>query len=199
MLFLLNIIVRSRNYGISYMFSNFSSVLEDTLNHNLIVQTVYEMGATIRTPYLVVAGYGKLFNPFFGETFIRGLLTCIPDVFGLLRNNTQAAIFSRVLNETYHYGGLGGSFVGEMYYSFHNVYWVFPFIFGVIYHNISNRVIYYIKNAQFDKLPLYLPFAVYSLWWVRDSVCGVYRAVIWLLLLYWIVRHFNVKRTGNKV
>lgn len=183
---LLNVILIARRESIQYLFGNFSLILSTAIKNNVVIQTLTEMGATIRTPYLVVFGKGNLFNPFFGETFFRSLLACIPGIDYFIPN-TQSAIFSRALNSAYHITGLGGSFVGEMYYDFGGLYWLFSIIVGYIHCSLSSKTIQCIKNNKYREICLYLPFLIYSLWWTRDTFCGLARSVIWLLLLYFII------------
>lgn len=187
-LIVINLIFRMRIYGISYMFSNFEALLQETINNNVVSQTLYELGGTIKTPYLVVKGLGSKLNPFFGETFFRSLLVCIPDVTGLLSENTNMAILGRVLNKAYNISALGGSFIGEIYYSFQQLYFVVSFLFGCIYYKISANIIFAIKSKENWYVCKYLPFLVYSLWWVRDSFCGMLRPVIWIAIIYIVVR-----------
>lgn len=184
---LINMILMTRGESISYLFNNFGLVMTAAVKNNVVIQTLTELGATIRTPYLVIRGKGNLFSPFFGETIFRSLLACIPGIDAIIPN-TQSAIFSRTLNSAYHITGLGGSFVGEMYYDFGNLYWVFSILVGFIHCNLSNRIITSLKQKNLREICLYLPFLMYSLWWVRDTFCGLARSVVWLLLLYYIVR-----------
>lgn len=190
-LIIINLIYRMRLYGISYLFDNFSVLLEETIENNVISQTLYELGATIKTPYLVVMGLGRELNPFFGETIFRSILVCIPDVTGALNENTNLAILGRVLNNAFNISALGGSFIGELYYDFRQLYWIFAFLFGNIYYKLSVNIIKAIKEKQQWYICKYLPFLVYSLWWVRDSFCGMLRPVVWIAILYVIVRKIN--------
>ena len=187
----LDLVFEMRQYGINYFFQNFSVVLSDSLKNNVIIETLHNFGSTVFTPYLVLEGYGTKYNTFWGETYIKSFVSVIPDVTGAFRSINNSAIFARVL-DTNH--AIGGSFIGELYYNFGPLYGVFSLIFGVIFGEISAILYRAVKENDLYQVCKYLPFASLSLWWVRDSVGGVTRSVVWLTLLLLL---FRSKRMGS--
>ena len=179
MLFVLNILFETRHVGIKNIASNLSAIIQNSFKKNIILETIGTFGETLFTPYLVVQGYGITFKPFFGECFVKSLLSAIPDVFGIFKNINNEAIFSKMLRSIH---AIGGSFAGDLYYNFGSFYWLFSLVFGFIYAKFSNIFVFEVKNKYMNKIYLVFPVLTYSLWWVRDSIGDMTRLIIW----YWI-------------
>ncbi len=180
----LNLIFDIRKYGISYMFDHFAASLGAALENNIVVESLHNFGSTIFTPYLVISGYGTTYTPFFGETYLKSIVSVIPDVFHTFAAINNQAVFSRVL-ETAH--AIGGSFIAELYYNFGSGYWIASFLFGAVYVRISDKIMSAVRSGHYRVVCLFLPFMSYSLWWVRDTVGGITRPVVWLLLVYYVI------------
>ncbi len=182
----LNLVFDIRKYNLSYFLANFGQFVEEALEKNVLVETCHNFGSSIFTPYLVIEGYGTDYTPFFGETYLKSFVSVVPDFLHAFKDINNQAIFSRVLN-TKHL--IGGSFIAEAYYNFGKLCYAFAFLFGVIYLKISNALYIAVKRRNLGKVCILYPFLAYSLWWVRDTVGGVTRPIVWLLIIYILISH----------
>lgn len=176
----LDIIFAIRTYGIDYLLSHMSEVIKDSLEKNVYIETLNDFGGTIFTPYLVIEGYGIYYQPFWGECMIKSFMQVIPDFAGWFKELNTSSIYPKMLNSNHQ---IGGSFVGDMYYNFGNSYWIFPLLFGYYYSKLSLKTSQAIISKNLYQVCLFLPFLLYSLWWVRDCVGNFTRPVIWLYFL----------------
>ena len=188
----LDMIFNVRHDGIDYFLHNFSDILKGTMKKNIFLETINNFGSTVFTPYIVLEKYGNTLNPFFGEAFIKSFASVVPDIGGVFRNINREAIYSQVLNSPHQ---IGGSLVGEFYYNFGQLYWIAGLVFGFVYHRVSSKIFVALKSKQYSVVCYTLPFAVYSLWWVRDTIGGVTRSVVWLLIIYALVKAEVTKRS----
>ena len=150
------------------------------------------MGATLWTPYLVEVG-NKSLHPYLGQTFINSLITIVPNVFrsAMYSNIQRKAVIGYILMDNLHVKGIGGSYIAEMYYDFQNFYWVGGLIFGYFYNNISMKSKEALENHNYMQLSRYLPLMILSIFWVRDTFCGLLRGVVWFSLLYFLFTHIE--------
>ena len=180
-LIFIDLIFKNRGYGIIYIVSNFPTLFIASLKNNIVLETINNFGSTILTPYLVISGKGTKFNPFFGETYLKSFVSIVPDAFGAFKNINNDAIFSRNLHTSHN---IGGSIIAEFYYNFGAMYPYISVLFGIIYYKVSDKIIKSMNNKNYDAICLYLPFAICTLWWVRDTIGGVIRPVAWLMIIY---------------
>lgn len=192
-LFFIDIIYDMRQVGIFEYLKNFSTYLSQGIKKNILLETIGSFGETIFTPYLVIEEYGSAINPFFGECFVKSIFSILPDGFSSFSQINNEAIFVKMLNSNF---ALGGSFVGDLYYNFGNYYWVFSLVIGFIYSKCSCKFTYYVTNNNHHAAYYYLPFLCLSMWWIRDSVGGLTRNVVWCMILIFLMRHFVVRRKG---
>ena len=151
---------------------------------NIILETIGTFGETIFTPYLVLENY-KSISPFWGECFIKSIATIVPDITGDLKDNNNEAIFARMVGEGHT---IGGSFAGEMFYNFGNSYYIPTLLIGMFFSRLSDKVSYFIKNERVGEAFLPLSICVIFLWWVRDSIGNITREIVWLFILFAILK-----------
>ena len=192
LLVFVDLIYDLREVGFRAFINDLGAYLISAFKNNILFETIGSFGETIFTPYLVVQGYGKTLNPFFGEGFIKSLASIVPDAFSFLSRINKEAVFTKMLNSDF---ALGGSFAGDLYYNFGSLYWLFAFIIGYFYSKFSYRFNFYVTTKQIGKSYKYLAFLGLSMWWIRDSVGGITRDIVWCLLLIFIFE----KITNRKI
>lgn len=190
-LFLVDIIYELRHVGLNQFMSDSSNVINSVFKKNIILETVGTFGETIYTPYLVVEGYGKDFHPFFGESFIKSIASIVPDVSGSLKEINNEALFTNQLDTE---SNIGGSFAGEMYYSFGKWYPLMSAIIGFLYASLSVRVNNALKNNKIKTIGTEMAVLSLSLWWVRDCAGNMTRSIVWVaILVFFLNRIFKRK------
>lgn len=188
----LDLVFDMRGVGVSDFFSNLGYYIGKALQNNIILETIGSFGETIFTPYLVLCDYGVKFSPWFGECFVKSIVSIVPDLFGWFTDINNQAIFQKMLRSDHT---IGGSFAGEMYYNFGNLYWLGSAIIGFIYARYSLKVSIAIKNTDYYFVYKYIPFLCLSLWWIRDSIGNMTRNLVWALLILYILKNiFKVRR-----
>lgn len=196
-LFFIDIVYAFRETSITEFFSNFSSFTESEDNTNIIIETIGTFGESIFTPYLVIDGMGTSFSPFFGEAFLKSIVGVIPDATGIFKNINDQAIFTRQLGTE---NAIGGSFAGEMYYNFKNLYPVPSLIIGAIFSIISQKVNLMVRLKHYAAVTFSIAVCGLFIWWVRDSVGNLTRQVCWMWLLIYFFGGFSKrhKRISKK-
>ena len=190
----LDIVFAMRTFGINYFFDNFFECISGSLKANIILETLGTFGETIYTPYLTIAGYGTNFQPFFGECFFKSIVSIIPDVFGVFTDVNNAAIFTKNLGTQ---NAIGGSFVGELYYSFGELYLVFAVAFGMLFAKISRNIERKIKQRNIAGLWFDIPCMTYLFWLMRDCVGNFVRPIVWFVLLYYLTNLLLKNKNRN--
>ncbi|MDU3411320.1 O-antigen polysaccharide polymerase Wzy [Clostridium sp.] len=197
--FVISIIAKTRTYGGAYLINNFLQVCKEALEDNFLVEAIMEMGGTIWTPYLVEVGQESL-TPFPGETYIKSLITIVPNIFRApwYSEIQREAVIGYVLIDKLYIKGIGGSFIAEMYYNFYGLYWIGTFAFGIIYNSFSSKVNIAIYKGDYKKVCKYLPLLIFCVFWIRDSFCGLLRSVVWISILFWIMNRTNLGNVFRK-
>lgn len=182
-LIFIDIIYSMRETSISEFISNMGSFSESTSNSNIILETIGTFGETIYTPYLVIEQYGENIRPFFGEAFIKSIVSIVPDFFQTFSTLNNEAIYAKVLDTE---SPIGGSFAGEMYYNFGHLYFIPSMLFGLCFGKLSNKITVLLANRRY--IQAYLPIVIFSLslWWIRDSVGNLTRQIIWMIILIYL-------------
>ena len=186
LLLALDLVFDMRGVGVFAFFSNIGYYITKTLQNNIILETIGSFGETIFTPYLVLNGYGTQFSPWFGECFVKSIVSIVPDLFGWFSDINDQAIFQKMLRSSH---AIGGSFAGDMYYNFGSLYWLGSAIIGFVYARYSLKVSFAIKNADYKCVYKCIPFLCLSLWWIRDSIGNMTRNLVWALLILYVIEN----------
>lgn len=91
----LDLVFDMRGVGVSDFFSNLGYYIGKALQNNIILETIGSFGETIFTPYLVLCDYGVKFSPWFGECFVKSIVSIVPDLFGWFTDINNQAIFQK--------------------------------------------------------------------------------------------------------
>lgn len=189
-LFFLDFIFDMRAEGFNAFLKSKSNVYEGQ-SKNIILETIGTFGETIFTPFLVFENYRSI-SPYWGECFVKSLAAIVPDVFGTFKDINNEAVFAKMVSSNHT---IGGSFAGEMFYNFGYTYYLPTILIGFIFSKISGRVSFFIKNHRLDQIYLSLPICVLFLWWIRDGIGNMTREIVWLWLLFAVLKpFFKIKR-----
>lgn len=195
MLNFIDLIFDVRHVGFAYFISHLGSMLSDVFVKNIFVESLHDFGATIYTPYIVVEGLGTRYTPFFGETFIKSLIQIFPTVGNTMKTISNASILGRALDSSHR---IGGSFAAEMYYDFGWAYPIASVIIGYICGKFSISINQSLKSKKEYPICCYLPFMIYSLWWVRDTIGNITRGVVWLFFILLICKYSVTHRKNQR-
>lgn len=186
-LFFIDIVYEMRETSISKFLADPLSFTKSSQKSNIILETIGTFGETIYTPYLVLEGSDSIYHTWFGEAFVKSLAGVIPDVFGVLKDINKESLFPKNLGTE---SAIGGSFSGEMYYNFGNLYPILSLIIGYFYCKLSNYTYYSIKNKNYQDAFMPIVICSLTLWWVRDSIGNLTRQIVWM---YWLYLLFKPK------
>ncbi len=195
----LDLVYSFRVQGISYFLSNWKILVSETTSNNILLETIGTFGETLYTPYLMFEqiSMGVLKTEFMG-TFLKSIVSIIPDAFGIFSKINDAAILGKIIKTSH---AIGGSYVAELYYNFQGIYLLATTLLGMVWMKLSRRVEYAIQYERYDILAYSLPWLVHLLWWTRDSVGNYTRNVLWQILITWIILSILRKRSdmyGNQ-
>lgn len=191
-LIFIDVIYSMREFGIDYFFNNFTKIVGESLKANIFFETIGSFGETIFTPYLVVQGIDKgTINPGFGECFYKSILSVFPTIGTTMRRISIEANFTKMLNS---WSAIGGSIVGEMYYNFRNMYWIFSCIVGIILGNLSFKITNGLENKRYTILLYAIPIFTNLVWWCRDSIGNAVRNIVWICCTIWIIKKMLVNK-----
>lgn len=181
----IDVIYTMRELGIGYFLENLIEVLGQSLKTNIFFETIGSFGETIFTPYLVVEGLDNgTIDPKFGECFYKSLVSILPSIGETMRRLNIEANFAKMLNS---WSAIGGSIVGEMYYNFRELYWIFSILIGILLSKISFKITNGIRENTYAVLLYSIPIFTNLLWWSRDSIGNAVRKIVWVCVCIWII------------
>lgn len=186
----IDIIYSMRETSISQFLNDFGSFTESTSKSNIIVETIGTFGETIYTPYLVIEQFGHEIKPFFGEAFLKSIVSIWPDIFHSFKTINNEAIYTKVLDTE---SAIGGSFAGEMYYNFGSLYPLPSIFFGALFQKLSSKIVSSLTTKHY--IQAYLPVVIFalSLWWIRDCIGNLTRQIVWMIALMYLFGGFKKK------
>lgn len=165
-------------------------IVKDTSLLQPIFETLNEFGSTFFTVCLTVM-YGKSFIDIsWGENYIVTALMLLP-VLGSSEGIMTSAVYlyNLPINTNLY---LGGSYIGELYYSFGNMGIVFAFLIGIIIGTISLKIKKFFVEEEYLKLSILIVFVPKILWWIRDYFAFAVKEFVWsslvIFILYQILR-----------
>lgn len=193
----LNVVSFLRGTGIG-SFSVFKDAFLYSLEQQPILKLVEEMGGSSRTPYLVFQQIPEIQSATFGLTYIKGLFTIIPNIGGIFTELIREANFQRMLNV----GGIGGSFIGELYFNFQNFSLIIAPIIGFFIQTLSNKFDENIYKKKYLNIVMMMPIFTYGIWWNRANAYSVFRPFVWgviiIYIMYFFCSKFIIKRRSKQ-
>lgn len=162
---------------------------KDNIKNNPIYNILEEFGGTIYTVCLVIFKVPKTIMYSRGNQFITSLATILPNINGIFTEYNKNSNFVLSLNTT----AIGGSYIGELYYSFQYISYIIAILMGFIIQKISNKFDHYITSHKFIKAAyLIMPLFVLILW-VRGSYTALPRNIIWSIIMIYFMSKILIK------
>lgn len=177
--FLLTFIGQIRVIAIS--FDNAFELLSKSFVEFSIFKVLAEFGITVITlgHSLVLFPETRAFQ--LGTNYLVSLLTIFPNIGGFLKPilDKMVYIYNWPLSIKMN---LGGSYLGELYYSFGKFSYVFAMLVGMMIAFVSNQINKNLVQKRYISLTIYLILFPNLLWWVRDYFGDMVREFVWISL-----------------
>jgi len=132
----------------------------------------------------------------YGMNYLQSLLLVFPNVGGILNDVIKNVRYTDYIPE-YARKSLGGSYIGEAYFSFNSGGVIFAILIGIVVAMISLKFKKLIIEKAYLKMSYYLILFPDLLWWVRSYFSGLVRDFVWLgMLIYFLkmAHKFKVKK-----
>lgn len=170
----------------SYNFNDTSYVFEiirDVFINNPILEVLDEFGGTVYTLSLVIDQTPQKIAYSYGSQFITNLFGILPNIGGIIEAIISRANYVFLLEMP----TIGGSFIGEIYYSFHYVGVIFTFILGWIIQYITDKVDRGLRSNNYHFIIYTLMIQYSFISWVRGSSGIFYRNTTYAAVLIFII------------
>lgn len=158
------------NFQIQTIFGLFISSLTD----NQIANALSEFGSTFSTVCFTIRSNP---GPTFGLNYVLPIILILPNLGGFNAGVVDNMIFTKYI-DTFQQP-IGGSYVAELYYSFHWTGWIFALVLGIFLAFIGYQIY---SNRKSNNLFLYL-LSIYIVpllfFWIRGYFGAIYREYIW--------------------
>lgn len=191
--FLLTFIGQVRMMSIDNI-ENFTGLLRKSFIEFSLFKIFAEFGVTI-----ITLGYSLVFFPDtrnfqIGTNYLVSLLTIFPNIGGILKPVIDKIIyvFNWPLSIRQY---LGGSYLGELYYSFGKFGFIFAIFVGMMVAFISNQINKSFSKKQYVILSTYLILFPNLLWWIRNYFGDMVREFVWIAVVILIL----YKKLDNKI
>ncbi|HBL05437.1 MAG TPA: hypothetical protein DDZ33_00515, partial [Clostridium sp.] len=168
-----------------------SSLIVENMNDNSIFQSIYdilaEFGTTLLVPTTLIEYVPDVIPYYKGKTIINCLMNLIPNFFWNinpgLRDGTLESVVSPFISRQ-SVGGLGSSFLAEIYYNFgYWSYFIIP-LYGVVIGKLSNSLRNKFTQAN-DKLKLYSSIYLFNIviWYIRGEVMTSGKRIVYFVVV----------------
>ncbi len=188
LLFFLSIISQIRAFLNT---GDISSLIVENMNDNSIFQSIYdilaEFGTTLLVPTTLIEYVPDVIPYYKGKTIINFFMNLIPNFFWNinpgLRDGTLESVVSPFISRQ-SVGGLGSSFLAEIYYNFgYWSYFIIP-LYGVVIGKLSNSLRNKFTQAN-DKLKLYSSIYLFNIviWYIRGEVMTSGKRIVYFVVV----------------
>lgn len=162
---------------------------------------IAEFGSTVITLGIAIDYFSSNGDYQYGLNYLYALLNIFPNIGGVLDFTTLKTIY--VYNyPVYLRTFLGGSYLGELYYSFGYIGGVLVAFVGGGIGYISLKIEELFAKKQFIQFSIVLILFPHLLWWTRAYFVDMVREFVWIsisiILLSLLLRHKNLT-LKNKV
>lgn len=178
----------------SYDFSSVAFIQEAIINvfeNNPILGILDEFGGTIYTLGLVMERVPASMSFSWGSQFITGFINLLPNISDGMTQMANDANYVLQLNVP----AIGGSFIGEMYYSFHYFGAIFAIFVGLLSQYITEKIDQSMATRDYTFVIYSLLFQYSFISWVRGSSPTFYRNTIYSIILIYFIS--NVLFSNN--
>jgi hypothetical protein len=192
---LLNVIADIRGTN-ARSFDVLSKSFMHSLSDNPIFGIINELGATIYTVGLTILKVPSSIDYSYGVHFLESFATVLPNIKGIFTEIIQKTNYVLLLQTE----GIGGSYIGELYYSSPYASYFVAIILGYILGKISKKFGLNLVRRQYYRALFYV-MPIFSLYvWVRGTSTVLLRNSIWsMVFIYVIFRFFSyILKTKTK-
>lgn len=171
-------------------------VFSDVFINNPIFQIMEEFGGSLYTVTLTIQKMVFELPVSLGKQFLTNFVSLLPNLnetIESINNNSNYVLLLKMPT-------IGGSFVGEMYYSFKYFAIIPSFCIGMILQFLTDRIENGIEKADYHFI-IYTIMLQYSfISWVRGSSAVFYRNTIFgIIFIYMISKIFIKKKNTHKL
>ncbi|MFZ3129535.1 MAG: O-antigen polysaccharide polymerase Wzy [Desulfosporosinus sp.] len=166
-------------------------------DRNPIVDLLYQFGETVYTPIATVFYINEFSKYTYGLTYILSFVNAFPNIGGIFTTLSQKAMYGLELQNTGVLLGsqnIGGSYIGELIFNFGRFSVLFSLIFGVVIQKISEIISHKAKSRDYIVTAYYVPVFWGMLGLVRGYSSTLVRAIVWGILLVYIVKAFVYRK-----
>lgn len=165
-------------------------VITDVFVENPILKIVEEFGGTIYTVGLTIQKipYDVPFS--MGSQFITNFVSVLPNINEAIAEINHNSNYVLLLETP----TIGGSFVGEMYYSFHYFAVIPAFFIGILAQFITNKVEKSLANNDYRFIIYSLMFQYSFISWVRGSSSVLYRNHIFAIVFIYVISSIFIRQ-----
>lgn len=174
----------------SYIFD----IIRDVFINNPILEVFDEFGGTIYTLSLVIDQTPQTLPFSYGEQFVQNLIGILPNISGIVQEMINEANFIIQLNIP----TIGGSFIAEVYYSFHYFGVIFAFLMGWVVEYISEKVRHGLRNSNYHFIIYSIMFQYSFISWVRGSSGIFYRNTVYAMVLIFIITNVLIPTKSSE-
>ncbi|MCR0263918.1 O-antigen polysaccharide polymerase Wzy family protein [[Clostridium] innocuum] len=179
--------------------TDISQVFLQSLTNNQLVSALSEFGSTFAT---VCFTMNSKPGPTLGLNYILPIILIIPNIGGFNSGVVDHMIFTKHI-ETFNQP-IGGSYIGELFYSFHWFGCLFAIFLGILIGYIYYKTV--IKKQDEKNYFSYLLFSYITpllFFWIRGYFGAIYREYIWhcglAIILIVIGRYLQKKRKKGEI
>jgi len=182
-------------------FASFILLVKDTYKKFSVFSILAEFGVTI-----ITLGYSLTLFPAtkafqLGTNYLVSFFTIFPNILGIFDDLITKTIyvFNWPLNIRQY---LGGSYLGELYYSFGDLSFIFIVFLGMMIAFVSNKIHNAIEEKRYALLSIYLVLFPNMLWWIRNYFVDMVREFVWtsvIIIFLYKVFDSKITKTGNEV
>ncbi|MDG0888951.1 O-antigen polymerase [Paracholeplasma manati] len=188
----LSFIAETRNIldrDLDFMLKTFISHLT---SESPILRVLAELGVSIKTVFYSIEFIPSVKNHTYGLNYLESIVVILPNITGFIYNKVQDLTF--IYNFPNH-EIMGGSLVGEIYYSFGKLGFIFAFTIGFISSSLNRIYRMSIKSQRYIQSIITLLIFSSALWWVRDYFYVMIREISWITILLLVVyKTFSINR-----
>lgn len=187
-----NIIADFRVSGLSYI-EILKQLPEYVLSHSPLYDALGEFGVTDYSVIYCLRCIPVMKDFGYGLSYICSIFTVLPDIFGINQIIEPFVLFTTNFPSNYA-SGLGGSFIGEIYYNFSYFGIPIGILLGMIVIYYENKLVYAFATKKWITVIMLLPLCVMLLIWTRGYFRDFIRVFVWNTLLIYLILNFTKKR-----
>lgn len=171
-----------------------------SINSNAIPHFLYEFGGTVYTPIATLYYVTEFSKYNYGLTYLLSFVNVFPNMGGIFTAISQKAMYGLELQRSgvlFGTQNIGGSFIGELIFNFGSFSALISLFAGMIIQKISANISHKVKNMDYLAIAYYLPVFWGILGLVRGYFSASVRAVVWGMLLVFVIKTLVFKSKSN--